>query len=444
MRQLLALIRLDLKLFFSDRRALIMLFVVPIGIASFMGSLFGGPGGKAGGKSGPSGLNLVLVDLDHSAVSRAVVSSFAGDSTFRVLVTNEAAARSLILGGKQPVALVLPAGFGENALPGLFDTNRKPVLTLLHDPSRDMERAMVSGMLIPKVVQAVVQNSVTVERGREFLQQGLANLARSTNRSAGDQRLYREMMERTDAFLASRTNTPLFGGGAQGSTNGAAKEFSLPMPFVTKSEAVMRSSSAEYNGYAHSFGGMSLQFVLMSMLEMSVGLLRERESGMFRRLRAAPLSRGMLLLGKGLSYALIALLSMTGCFAFAMVVFGVRVEGSWAGFLAGLVLTALMSSSLGLTIAALGRTPAGTRGIGIAVMLLLVMIGGAWVPSFIFPSWLQTVSQGAPTRWTVDLLDAMTWRGLGLEAAWLPLGVLAGFTALFSVVAWLRFRWTAE
>ena len=47
----------------------------------------------------------------------------------------------------------------------------------------------------------------------------------------------------------------------------------------------------------------------------------------------------------------------------------------------------------------------------------MVMLGGAWVPSFVFPEWLQTVSLFVPTRWAVDGLDAMTWRGLGLDAA---------------------------
>jgi len=89
MTQILAIIRHDLKLYFSDRRALIMLFVVPIGIASFMGSLFGGSGGK-GGTGG--GLEILIVDQDDSAVSRGVVAAFVNDSTFRVTVTNEAAA----------------------------------------------------------------------------------------------------------------------------------------------------------------------------------------------------------------------------------------------------------------------------------------------------------------------------------------------------------------
>jgi ABC-2 type transport system permease protein len=125
-----------------------------------------------------------------------------------------------------------------------------------------------------------------------------------------------------------------------------------------------------------------------------------------------------------------------------MAVFGVRINGSWAGFNLCLVLTALMSSSLGLALAALGRTPAA-RGLGIAVVLLLLMIGW-WVPTFILPQWLQSAALITPTRWAIDSFDAMTWRGLGWEAAMGPAGVMLGFTLLFAAITWARFRWTAD
>lgn len=216
------------------------------------------------------------------------------------------------------------------------------------------------------------------------------------------------------------------------------------MPFVAKSVPLVRSTNGRFNGYAHSFAGMSLQFVMMSMLDMSVGLLRERESGVFRRLRSTPLSRATLLVGKGLSYALVGFVSLAGCFGFAMAVFDVRIEGSWTGFIACLALTSTMASSLALAMAAIGRTPAGTRGIGIAVLLLLLMVGGAWVPTFILPRWIQQAALVTPTRWALDCFDSMTWRGLGLEAAYGPIGFLLGFTVLAALVTWLRFRWDAE
>jgi ABC-2 type transport system permease protein len=102
---------------------------------------------------------------------------------------------------------------------------------------------------------------------------------------------------------------------------------------------------------------------------------------------------------------------------------------------------ALLTASFGLLVAALGRTPEATRGLAILATLLLVMLGGAWVPSFIFPAWLQTVSLYVPTRWAIDGLDAMTWRGLPLQAALMPVVVMLGFTAAFFAIALARFRW---
>ena len=76
--------------------------------------------------------------------------------------------------------------------------------------------------------------------------------------------------------------------------------------------------------------------------------------------------------------------------------------------------------------------------------LLLVMLGGAWVPAFVFPRWLQAVSRYLPTRWAVDGLDAMVWRGLGFSDAVAPIAVLLLFAAIFGVLAVTRFRWEAE
>jgi len=74
-------------------------------------------------------------------------------------------------------------------------------------------------------------------------------------------------------------------------------------------------------------------------------------------------------------------------------------------------------------------------------VLIMVMLGGAWVPSFIFPAWLQRITVVIPARWAVDGLDAMTWRGLGFGAAITPTLVLLGFAVAFGALTLARFRW---
>lgn len=135
---------------------------------------------------------------------------------------------------------------------------------------------------------------------------------------------------------------------------------------------------------------------------------------------------------------------MMVCWAFSMAVFHVRINGSWVGFIACNLAFSVFAASLGLFIAALGRTPEATRGIAIFVVLLMVMLGGAWVPAFIFPAWLQKLTLIVPARWAVDGFDAMTWRGLGVSAAIAPVAVLMGYAVALSEIARRCFRWETD
>jgi ABC-2 type transport system permease protein len=178
------------------------------------------------------------------------------------------------------------------------------------------------------------------------------------------------------------------------------------------------------------------------MANLGVEMLLERQRGLWKRLRSAPVSRMTLLAGKVLSGALISLMILGVCFAFAMMVFRVRIDGSVVGFAAVAIACALMASTFGVLVAALGNSPATARGVTTLAVLMMVMLGGAWVPTFIFPAWLQQFTLIVPVRWAVDGLDAMTWRGVGLRGALMPIAVLVAFAAGFWTIAAARFRWS--
>jgi ABC-2 type transport system permease protein len=189
---------------------------------------------------------------------------------------------------------------------------------------------------------------------------------------------------------------------------------------------------------------MSVQFILVAGINLGVSMLLDRQRGVWKRLRAAPFSKTFVLGARTLSGALIAFLTLAIVFAAAVVLFGVRVQGSVVGFVGVLLGIAFMSSTFGLLIAALGKTPEATRGISIFATLIMVMLGGAWVPAFLFPAWLQKATLVVPARWAVDGIEAMTWRGLPLSAAVPVIAALFGFALLFEVLALARFRWEAD
>jgi ABC-2 type transport system permease protein len=160
---------------------------------------------------------------------------------------------------------------------------------------------------------------------------------------------------------------------------------------------------------------------------------------LWNRLLAAPISIKTILAGRALSCAIIAIGLQCVIFTAAALLFNVRIDGSVIGFVGLLIAFSLMTACFGLLIAAFGKTPEAARGLSVFATLIMVMLGGSWVPTFLFPQWLQTVTLVIPTRWAVDGLDAMTWRGLGLDAAIAPIAVQLGFAIVFAALAMWKF-----
>jgi ABC-2 type transport system permease protein len=389
-----ALVRRDLRLFFMDRRAVIMSFVAPILIASFFGYVFGG----ASADQPASRIAVAAIDQDRSAISKHVLAALGADKALEVKSADLEAARAAVRGGKTTVAVVIPAGFGDGAAKSLFrgeDKLRggdKPEMQLLYDPSHNAELAMVRGILTQHVMEAVS----------------------------------------SEAFSGGT-------GGTGGAGPGLSMSFS--MPYTVREEAVTARQGVKYNSMAHSFAGMSVQFILFMGIDAGVMVLLLRRSGVWSRMRAAPISRFTIIGSRAASSAIVAMMILCVVFGFARVVFGVRIEGSFAGFAGVCIAFAIMTAAFGLLVAVLGKTPEAARGIAILATLLLVMLGGSWVPTFLFPQWLQSASFAVPTRWAVDGLDATIWRGASFTAALGPIAAMLGFAVLFGAIALWRFRW---
>ena len=424
--QIFAMIRKDLQVHYSDRRAVIMSFVAPIAIASFLGAITGGRGTPGE----PAKIPIAIVDQDGSTVTKSIVSAVQGDKTLQVTLPAAEEARQSVKRGDVTVAVIIPSGFGEASGLAFFGGGAKPDVSILYDPSHRAEMGLVRGLMTQHVMEAVSREMFGGSSGRKLAEQALVNLDKS-GMPDGQRLLLRELLTSVQKFY---TDSP--DANASGQARGG-----ITLPYSVNEEEVTGRDDVPYNGYAHSFAGMGIQFLLFAMIDMGVGILLERQRGLWKRLRSAPISRTSLLLGKALSSSVIALIILVAAFLFAGIVFGVRIQGSVAGFLAVCIGCALMAATFGLLVASIGQTPGGSRGVASLAVLLMVMLGGAWMPTFIFPAWLQRLTVVMPTRWAVDGLDAMTWRGLNGSAAIMPTVMLIGFAILFGSLALARFRW---
>jgi ABC-2 type transport system permease protein len=422
------MIRKDLLLFFGDRRSVILSFVVPIAIASFFGSIFSSSSSKE-----PARIDVSMIDHDNSTISKAILASARADKNLRLSTPTEAEAREAVRGGRMTVAVIIPKGFGEAAGKAFLGLGTQPALDLLYDPSHVTELAMVRGVLAEHVMQAVSREMFGGSQGRSLVEQTLPTID-SLPMEARQKAALLQMLRSVQSFYNQQSTAATPGAAGQPAAG-------LNMPYTVREEPMTSGTNVKYNGYAHSFGGMAVQFLLFAMANLGIEMLLERQRGLWKRLRSAPVSRFTLLAGKVVSGALISLMTLWVSFAFAIIVFRVRIEGSILGFVGVSIACALMAATFGLLVAAIGRTPASARAVTTLAVLMMVMLGGAWVPVFVFPAWLQQATKVVPVRWAVDGLDAMTWRGLGLSGAVGPIVVLLGFALIFGGVAAARFRW---
>src|SRR5471030_1139590 len=119
---LLAMVRKDLQLFFSDRRSVIVSFVVPIAIASFFGAVFSG----GGQNREPARIAVAIVDQDGSAISKAILAGASTDKNLKVTTPTADEARELVRKGTMPVAAIITKGFGDAASEAFFGNGEKP------------------------------------------------------------------------------------------------------------------------------------------------------------------------------------------------------------------------------------------------------------------------------------------------------------------------------
>lgn len=422
---LIAMIRKDLLLYLTDRRAVILTLVAPILIASFFGFIFAG--GSADKE--PAKIAVAIADEDGSAVSRAIVAGAQTDRNLRVIVQSAADASSQVRKGAISVAVVIPKGFGEAAARAFFSARNRPALTLLFDPSHLGEMGMVNGILTQYVMQSVSAEVFSDnERSTRIAEESID----ASGLPPEQREKLRELIHAAQAF---------YGLAPAGTSSPADTTRGIGVPYTVEERAVTSGDNVEYNGYAHAFAGMTIQFILIAAVDLGIGILIERQRGLWKRLRSAPISRRLLLAGKTISASAIGLFSLLICFLFAIVVFGVRIHGSVTGFVLVAAASAVMAAAFGILIASIGRTPQAVRGVSMLAVLVMLMLGGAWMPSFLFPHWLQQLTFAIPTRWAIDGLEAMTWRGLDLTSALTTSGALLGFAALFLAVALWRFRW---
>ncbi len=106
-------------------------------------------------------------------------------------------------------------------------------------------------------------------------------------------------MKRLNA-LQDQAKTAAPAGGAADAA-GAGGGFQLAIPYEFRATPLTARKDTPYNSFAHSFAGMTVQFILFAGIDAGILLLLLRQRGIWQRIRAAPVSKAEFILARVLA-----------------------------------------------------------------------------------------------------------------------------------------------
>ncbi len=165
----------------------------------------------------------------------------------------------------------------------------------------------------------------------------------------------------------------------------------------------------------------------------------EREQGLLALKRVSPMPPAAYLIAKLLISMVFTAIVLFGLYALGALVGGVALPRSgWVTLALVHVLATVPFALIGL---ALGFALKGNAAIAICNILFFVLAvcGGLWMPIEFLPKVMQVFAYGLPSYHLAEL--SLIAAGRPRAHSWeLHVPALAGFTALFALLAWLAWR----
>jgi ABC-2 type transport system permease protein len=190
-------------------------------------------------------------------------------------------------------------------------------------------------------------------------------------------------------------------------------------------------------------GICALGVISASFTNIVIGVVTQRELGVFKRLRATPVPAWVLIIGRTLTAVATSAIVVTVLIAIGRVAYGVRLPTST---LPGVALTALVGAAafacLAYATSTLISTTESAQPVVLALTLPLYFISGVFIPSIRLPHWLHVTAQIFPVEHLAAALHvAFDPATTGTGISWRDLAVLGAWGVGGLVVATRRFGW---
>jgi ABC-2 type transport system permease protein len=401
MRQIIALALKDLRLMPRNRGGMFFTFVWPVLVTVLFGIMFGGQDDGTQGK-----VRIAIVDNDNTDGSRAFLKKL--EESFELSPMTLTDAENAVRKGQRAGFIVVKPGFGEASNRMFYGTPKEIEVGV--DPARKAEAGMIEGLLMKHAATDMQKMFTDSKASTAMVEKALGDMKdQPADQVAPVQRFLGE--------LKTFMGTPQ----SQGPPGAAQGEW---QPLKITKKDIARVYDGPRNPFDITFPQGVIWGLIGCAMSFGISLVTERTHGTLVRLRMAPLTNVQILAGKALS-CFISILFVEVMLLAVALGFGVRPTSYAMLALAGLS-AAICFVGFMMLVASLGKTEQSASGAGWAILMPLSMVGGAMVPTFVMPAWVQSISFISPIRWTMLAIEGGVWRQFTIAEMATPCAILIG------------------
>ena len=386
----------DIKLYFSDRRAVLLTFLVPILLITLFAFAFGGIGG---GSNNAKPIELLVSDIDNSSDSKSVITSLDALSGLTLIPKKTEEAIDLVRKGKYVGVLIFEKGFQDSINAG----NNLP-MELKYDAARKIEMGMLQSVLMQNLMSTVGKKSIKAKMNSYF-DENFSGMP-----SAVKEKIFIDM-------------------------NSGNNNVSLKMTPIIK-----ENSKKGNLGLIQAVAGTAIMMLLFSIAAIGGGLLDEKEAGTLKRLLFSPLKPTDILFGKMGAALVLAILQLVVMFVFSWLVFGLPIFIDITSLILMILTTAFAVSSFGIFLVAIAKTRQQLQGLSTIIILVMSAIGGSMIPLFVMPAIMQKIAVISINYWGIQGFYDIFWRNLPLIEILPKMGILVGIGLVMTIISVKMFK----
>ncbi|PWI29962.1 ABC transporter permease [Flavobacteriaceae bacterium LYZ1037] len=180
--------------------------------------------------------------------------------------------------------------------------------------------------------------------------------------------------------------------------------------FITFKEILPKKDNEELipNSVQHNVPAWTLFAIFFIIVPLSINIVKEKSQGTFVRLRTNPVSYATVLGGKTLVYLVVCLIQfvlmlLVGVYLFpAIGLPTLDISGRLPLLFVVAIFAGLAAIGLGLLLGTIAKTQEQSAPFGATFVVILAALGGVWVPVFIMPKFMQTLSNISPMNWGLN------------------------------------------